>query len=620
MQALAAGVVGLGLVAGVLGALVAGVAGVVWAAPAYAAPPRCAAPTTSAASAYFESVMPEQLRRTGTPGAVVSVVSGTDVAYAHGFGHADVAAGTGMDPERTLVRIASITKLFTATAVMQQVEAGRLDLDADVNSYLTTFQIPQTYPQPIRLRDLIDHTAGFEDRLIGTGARTADGVVPLGEYLAKNVPARIRPPAVVPAYSNYGAALAGYLVTQVSGEPWDAYVQRHLLTPLGMTHSTASEPLPAALAPDLAKSYGEGGAPVPFMFDQLTPDGSVSATASDLAKFMIAQLGRGEGILKPQTAALMRTRSFPADPRVGGYAHGFMDRVLNGHRVLMHGGDWEGFESVLVLVPDCRLGLFLSVNSLEGAGALNEVVHGFLDRFAPGSPPAVSGSQRAVVPQAGFYAPARRNVTGVEKLLTLLDPARLTVTDAGALRFREKTWTPQGDGSYRAGDDRLVVVDGGRYVMTDGAAFERISGAQTLPVNLAVLAGFVVVALSTLVVPGASVVRRVRGRADGARSWRLSRGLAALAMVLGLGFLAGLAIALSGSTSTFLPGVPVGLRALLVVPIVVFALGLGAAGTAITGWREASVAARVHQGVLLAGVGALAWFCWQWNLIGWQFG
>ncbi|MFB9443410.1 beta-lactamase family protein [Dactylosporangium vinaceum] len=589
------------------------------AAPAHAAPPSCAALSTTTAAAFFEGEMPKRLRSSGTPGAVVSVVSGTTVAYTHGFGHADVAAGTQMNPERTLVRIASITKLFTATAVMQQVEAGRLDLDADVNTLLTTFQIPRTYPQPIRVRDLINHTAGFEDRIIGTGARTADDVVPLGEYLAKNVPARIRPPGVVSAYSNYGAALAGYLVTKATGEPWDTYVQQHLLTPLGMTHSTASEPLPAALAADLANSYDEDGTRVPFTFDLLAPDGSVSATASDMAKFMIAHLNHGEGILKPQTSTVMQNRSFSADPRVGGYAHGFMDRVLHGHRVLMHGGDWEGFESVLLLVPDCRLGLFVSLNSLEGAGMLSEVVDGFLDRFAPGSEPAASGSQQPVVPQAGFYAPTRRNVTGIEKLLTLLELERLTVTDSGTLRFKNKTWTPEGDGAYRAGDDHLVAVDDGQYVVTDGSAFERASRADTLPFNLVVLAGFAVVALSALVVPVAAVAHRIRGQAAGARSWRLSRAMATLAVLLGLGFLAGLTTALLGSTSAFLAGPPAGLRALLAVPIVVFALGLAAAGTSVAGWRQAGVAARVHQAVLLAGIAAMAWFCWHWNLIGWQF-
>lgn len=606
--------------------VVAFVAGVVCAGatkPAQASPPPACTPATATASAdYFDRAVStsDQL-----PGVVVSVVSGTRTVFTRGYGKADVAKNIPMDPDRSLVRIASITKLFTATAVMQQVEAGHLDLDEDVNTYLTAFKIPRTYPQPITLQMLLSHTAGFEDRMIGTGARTAADVVPLEKYLAENMPARIRPPGVVSAYSNYGAALAGYLVTKVSGEPWDAYVQKHILAPLGMAHTTASEPLPAALASDLARSYRAKDDPIPFAFDQLTPDGSISATASDLAKFMIAHLDEGAHILKPETAALLHTRSFSADPRVGGYAHGFMNRTFNGHRVLMHDGGWEGFVSALVLVPDCELGVFLSANSVDASEALGDVLNGFFDRFAPGSE-TVSGSERPVPPQPGFYTPTRRNLSSVEKLITLLGPMRLTVTDSGSVRFKGKMWTPQSNGSYRADDDHLVVADGGRYVVTDGPAYERLDRAETPAVNLGVLAGFAIVASSALVVPVTAVWRGLRHRGGSVRrgegtrrAWRVSRGLAVGAALLGGGFLVGLAAVLFSDTSAFLYGVPASFRALLVLPILVVLLAFGAMGTAVVGWRGAGVATRAHQVVLLAGLLAFVWFCGQWNLLGWQF-
>ncbi|OLE29263.1 MAG: hypothetical protein AUG44_04995 [Actinobacteria bacterium 13_1_20CM_3_71_11] len=202
--------------------------------PAWSAPAGCTDPSAAAVSGFFDRTLPDQLARNHVPGAVVSVVAGGRTVFAKGYGTADLARGTPIDPARSLVRIASISKLFTWTAVMQQVEAGRLDLNADVNRYLTAFKIPATYPQPVTLQALLNHTAGFEDRVIGTGARSAADVPPLGEYLATHMPARIRPPGRISAYSNYGAALAGYIVSVVSGEPYDAYVQRHILDPLGM--------------------------------------------------------------------------------------------------------------------------------------------------------------------------------------------------------------------------------------------------------------------------------------------------------------------------------------------------------------------------------------------------
>src|SRR5919108_2241644 len=246
------------------------------ATPAWAAPAGCVAPTPAALAGFFDRALPGRLAHDRVPGAVVSVVSGDRTVFAKGYGKADAEHGVAFDPARSLVRIASITKLFTWTAVMQQVEAGRLDLNADVNTYLKDFKVPATYPRPVTLQTLMDHTSGFEDRVIGIAARGAAEVPPLGDFLAANMPARIRPPGEVTAYSNYGAALAGYIVSQVSGEPYDQYVRRHILEPLGMAHSTATEPVPGALAADLARSHDSGTnppKPVPFIFDRLTPDG-----------------------------------------------------------------------------------------------------------------------------------------------------------------------------------------------------------------------------------------------------------------------------------------------------------------------------------------------------------
>ena len=344
------------------------------------APAGCTGVTPAALADYFDGAVPGRLQQAHAAGVVVSVVNHDSQLFAKGYGLADTARGVAFDPDRSLVRIASITKMFTFTAVMQQVQAGRLDLNADVNTYLTSFKVPATYPEPVTLADLMDHTAGFEDRVVGIGARTAADVPPLGQFLADNMPARIRPPGEVSAYSNYGAALAGYIVSQVSGEPFDQYVQRHLLDPLGMAHTTATEPVPAALAGDLAVSYDsdvDPPRPVPFTFDPQAPDGSISTSATDMGHFMMANLNEGRygdaSILSPATMALMHTRSFAADPRLGGHAHGFVDKTINGHRVLMHDGGWEAFESVMILIPGCDLGLFLSANSYSGADAMASV-------------------------------------------------------------------------------------------------------------------------------------------------------------------------------------------------------------------------------------------------------
>ena len=166
--------------------------------------------------AFVDGYVAHQLEDYGIPGATVSVVKDGEVIFAKGYGEADVKAEEPVVADETLFRIASTNKLFTATAVMQLVEEGRLDLDRDVNAYLDDVEIPDTYPgQPVTLRHLLTHTAGFEERITGTLARDADDVAPLGEHLSENVPARVRPPGEVTSYSNYGVALAGHVVEEV---------------------------------------------------------------------------------------------------------------------------------------------------------------------------------------------------------------------------------------------------------------------------------------------------------------------------------------------------------------------------------------------------------------------
>jgi CubicO group peptidase (beta-lactamase class C family) len=627
----------LSVTAGVLAVPAAGLLAVPEPASAQAG---CGPVTQQAAADLFDGELPDRLRADQVPGGVVSVVSGGATVFSTGYGVADIERGVAFNPATSLVRIASITKLFTWTAVMQQVEADRLDLGTDVNQYLSDFQIPATYPEPVTLRTLMNHTAGFEDRIIGTAARSAEDVPPLGEYLADNVPARIRPSGEVSAYSNFGAALAGHIVAEVSGEPYDQYVQRHILDRLGMSHSTAAEPVPAALAADLAASYDSDVAPperVPFQFDKLAPDGSISATAEDIARFMAAHLDEegGGGILAPDTMALMHQRSFSADPRLDGYAHGFKERTFNGHRALMHDGGWEGFVSGLVLVPDCDLGVFFSVNGTSAGEAVFETMEVFFDRFVPEQerPEVPEGSASDVStapadPAAGFYSPTRRNESTMERLLTLLGPRRLTIDGDGTVHFRGEEWTAAGDGVYHQvdGEEWLSFragTGGRRYVITDGPSFELLGAAETLPVNLVVLLVFLVAALSALAVPIAGAWRRVVRRQAPRRSltgtWRLARSLAAGAALLGIVFLGLIMVTLLGDPGDFIYGAPTSFRLLLTVPLVVLVGAAAAVAGTVVGWRGAgaSVVSRIHQVWLLAGLAVLVWFVWYWNLIGW---
>jgi CubicO group peptidase (beta-lactamase class C family) len=172
-----------------------------------------------------------------------SVVKDGKLFFAKGYGYADLENNIPVDPEKTIFRTGSVGKVFTWTAVMQLVEQGKLDLNADINTYLD-FRIPDTYPQPITLKHLMTHTSGIEDRWIGSLTPDASELVPEREWLVANFPGRVRPPGEAAGYSNYNAMLAGYIVARVSGEPYEQYIQKHI-RPRHGSHCPAAIPEPA---------------------------------------------------------------------------------------------------------------------------------------------------------------------------------------------------------------------------------------------------------------------------------------------------------------------------------------------------------------------------------------
>ncbi|MDI7248370.1 MAG: serine hydrolase domain-containing protein [Bacillota bacterium] len=344
--------------------------------------------------AFFDGVMATHFQTYHIPGAAVAVVKSGEILFAKGYGYADLKTRTPVDAAKTLFRIGSVSKLFTWTAVMQLVERGALEIDRDVNAYLdgADFHVPATYPEPITMAHLMNHTAGFEDRNVGLFSHDSGSVRPLGEVLAGTLPQRVRPPGEVTAYSNHGAALAGYIVERVSGMPWASYVEENILKPLRMDHTTPRQPLPPDLEGWLAVGYEYSPAlarfePRPFEYVPAAPAGALSATAVDMARFMISHLQASRledsrmRILRAETAREMHSTSLIQDPHLGGIAHGFLEQPYGRLRTIGHGGDTFLFHSELRLVPSHNVGIFVAYNSPDGAVARDQLVRAFLDRY-----------------------------------------------------------------------------------------------------------------------------------------------------------------------------------------------------------------------------------------------
>ncbi len=406
--------------------------------PAQAAPAPLGLSTPAELETFLDGVFAARMKTDHTAGAVVSVVKDGELFFSKGYGYANLAEQTPVDPARTLFRIGSTSKLFVWTSIMQLVEQGKLDLDTDVNTYLD-FEIPATYPAPITVKNLLTHTPGFEESAIGLFVYTEDQMPTLGDFLKTHLPARVFPPGEVGAYSNYGVALAGYIVERVSGMSFDEYVEQNILTPLGMTHATFRQPLPANLAPDMATGYNYlEGEYQPGTFELVAgyPAGSVSATAEDMARFMLAHLQNGAygdaRILSEATAQTMHGPLIEYDPRLPGMGHGFFREIINGQVVIHHGGDTIFFHTELYLLLDQNTGLFISTNSPGGGATREAVFKAFMDHYFPAPaaepvPPADMASRAEMY--TGEYIDTRSNFTTLERVFTLLNPSMQATVD-----------------------------------------------------------------------------------------------------------------------------------------------------------------------------------------------
>ncbi|GAA2084365.1 hypothetical protein GCM10009801_45470 [Streptomyces albiaxialis] len=584
------------------------------------------------------------------PGAAVVVVSGGRQVYAKGYGVADADGGKRVSPDRTGFFMGSDAKVFTAMAVLRLAESGKLHLRADVNRYLDDVEIEDTYPgRPVTARHLLTHTAGFDNAIVG---RAADGPVKdpgeLGESLAAHQPRRVRPPGRVASYDNYGVALAGHLVEEVSGEPFARYVERHVLRPLGMRDTSFAQPLPARLARDVARGHrpsggGDGQTTARGQYGAWSPTGAGAVTtAADMGRLMRAQLAR-KGALEERSYRAMQKRQFGNDARLPGMGYILEERRRGGHRMLVKDGDMPGFHDNMALLPDRGAGVYVAYNGdgEDGRAALagQEVAERVADRLY-GKPRPVS-AKKADGDDAGAYEGEYRSTRTSRSDLTraadLTGAVTVSAGDDGTLTTEgplsrdpdvtERHWVPVGDGEFREkggdGQDLLGFRDGRLTVSSDpSVAYERAPWYEAPSLHRGVLlGGLAALVLSALGWGVAALVRAARGLPAPPPGARVARGL--VWCVLGL---VGAAVAcflkLVSDPNVMNEAVFLGDSALMGAVPVLLRIAMGVAGCvvvcAVLSWWRGwwGVAARIHYAAvavaaaLVLGVAAsyhLAW-------------
>jgi CubicO group peptidase (beta-lactamase class C family) len=595
--------------------------------------------------AWLDGYLPSALHINDMAGAIVVVVKDGQVLLQKGYGYDDVAAKRAVDPERTVFPVASVSKTFTATAVMQLVEQGKLDLDRDVNEYLD-FKIPPAWGKPITLRNLLTHTPGFDDLQKGSSPAANDPkwYLSLEAYMKRRSPNRILPPGEIPAYSNYGFGLAAYIVQRISGEPFEEYLKHHIFEPLGMRRSSAYQPTPPDLMPDIAKAYiVASGEPKTAEFTNTRGAGGVVATGADMARYMIAHLHDGRygdvQILQPQTARLMHSRIFSAVPHINGMAIAFFQQDYNGQRIIGHDGDTKAMHSNVQLLLDQDVGFFVDFNSDGNNGAVydirDSIVRDFLDRYYPApvpQEPTVATAKEHAQLVAGSYESSRR-LNGVLRVFMMFNTIAVAANPDGTISIpmpptgELQTYHEIGPFLWReVGGKKLLEARAkdGRVVSLHLGAVDtliKIPAWKSSSFNVPVLAAAILAMLATLLHwPIAALVRRHYGRrltltGVGARTHWLVR-LGTLTMLLFIFGWVFLTMNLLSHFYMFNAGIDPWIRLLHFIGL----LGVAGAGIAVWNawivWRSPhNIWVKIWNIVLAALLLWLVWFTFTFNLI-----
>jgi CubicO group peptidase (beta-lactamase class C family) len=600
-------------------------------------------------SATADAMLGDALAAHRFPGAVVAFVHRGEIVFARGYGVGDVERDEAVDPAATLFSVASVTKLVTATAVMQQVERGLLDLHADVDRY-TGFAVPRTHGA-VSLAHLLTHTPGFEDRYIGMAVLDATRLPSLGDYLRDNMPTQIRAPGDVMMYSNHGFALAAHAVEQSSGMPFAEYVRHNIFAPLRMRHSRLlpDDPLPNSARISAGYAAGPGRHfPLPDVFLTIWPAGSMQATAEDMARFMIAHLGGADSqirILDDATLSLMHARQFSHHERLAGWTYGFAEYTGGGPRAIFHDGDLPGFNSRLMLWPEFDLGFFV-VNNGSDLPLRIELTDAIVAKLSPAAPdaeplratPASEGGRFA-----GNYRSARYPRTTADKLAGAPLEFRISELADGSLRLTppplpgipadETRWSPVGPLLFRHAErDEFIAFreadDGTTFLFAPlfgiPWSYHAVGPLEALRVQLAFVLTVVPLLLSAVLGwPLAALVRRVRRRRASAApiesrpEARRARAAAGLAAGMILLFLFGAAL--------IIQQLSVGERAfahvVFALPIAALIPMLIATAFLVSAWRDGywRPAARLHYSAVILALLGMVPFLAYWNLLGFHF-
>ena len=593
------------------------------------------------------------------PGVAFVIVKDNQLIASKGYGYADIANQIPVEPDKTIFRVGSVSKLLTAVAVMQATEQGYLDLNTDINQYLSTVQISDTYPEPVTLKQLLTHTAGFEDRIIGILAQHEAGLRSPGEFLRNYPVERVYPPGTIHSYSNYSFTLAGQLVTEASGIPFNQYVNENIFQPLDMNASTFDQPVPQDLASNMAIGYNNTGPDYevgPDIYLQIAPAGSLSTTATDMANFMTAMLADGRykdvHILEERTAQQIKQQQFTHHGELPGMTLGFKERYINSERLIGHGGDIDTYASQMILLPEHNIGFFMAYNTFNDALRQNFIT-AFMNQYFPIEatlpPPAsvnltiaelarFAGSYRWVkyphstLGKLSVFAPGAHNWTisvnddatislapfalGAEWRYVPVEPLVFKQVSGEPLLIAGVQISPGKTLVFREGaEDEIAFA----FIPLQNAAMEKLAWYEAGTIQIGVLLLATLAFLSTLIWPIGFWMNRFRQKTTSPSSaGQRAHWLAGVVCVTNL---LAFSIIMMNLGPTLGMGVPTLMKGGLLLLMLTSILTLGMIIACSFAWtkRYWTIFGRIHYTIITLSALLFVWWLTYWNLLGWLF-
>lgn len=334
---------------------------------------------------FMDNYFHEKMKDYSVPGASVVVVKDNKEIFKSGYGYSNLESKTKVDIDKTSFPACSVSKLFTATAILQLYEKGELDLDRNIEEYISPYKVINKYDTPVTCRNLLTHSSGIDEESELNVATLDYNLVKKQEYYFNTHPIKVvTEPNTICRYSNIGYNILGYIVEKVSKTSYEDYVKENILKPLEMNDSTIR-----LKSNDTAKGYtDEGNKYIENTLAYQYTSGScgIITTTKDMENFIIANLNNGKfkdnKILSDKTLKIMQDKQFSNSEVIPGMGFGFIRSYRNGEEIIKHEGALpSGYTTTLFILPKENIGIYIATNSLNALPFNFE--EEFLNHFYP---------------------------------------------------------------------------------------------------------------------------------------------------------------------------------------------------------------------------------------------